>query len=36
MISWWTEERYRATPFPERRIRVRIFGLCFTISRWDV
>jgi len=32
----WTEERYGATPFPERRIRVRLFGLRFTLWKWVV
>lgn len=36
MISIWKEERYQWTPFPERRVRVRLFWfITFTAWRWD-
>lgn len=36
MLELWTEERYILTPFVERRIRCKLFGLTFTLWRWDV
>jgi hypothetical protein len=36
MFDYWVEKRYGWTPFPERRLRVKIFGLVLTLWRWDV
>lgn len=35
-MSMWIEERYDWTPFPERRLRVRIGCLTFTLWHWMV
>lgn len=34
MIRWQIEERYSATPWPERRLRVKFFGLWITLWSW--
>lgn len=31
----WQEERYSSSPFPERRARMSLFGVEFTLWRWD-
>lgn len=34
-MGLWIEERYSWTPFPERRLRLRILGITMTLWRWD-